>query len=289
MALDGIYGRFLMLVKTYPSPSSTYEEVVCCAGIDAATRSWVRMYPVNFRSLDEYARFKKWQFIEGSWRSPRTDNRPESRRIEQATIRAGDHIPPGRGWEVRRRWLDPIVDRSLESLRDDQKSSRRSLGVIRPKKIKRLIIRPARPWDDGATAAVKQLQLELGASPETRSALEPIPFDFVYEFSCDDERCRGHKMEIFDWEAGAAYRAFRRRYGPKGWEVAFRQKWERDLPASDLHLVLGTHSAHPNTWMIVGVLYPPHPKVNEGHRRSRGDRLREQGAMTLPGFGLEAE
>jgi hypothetical protein len=276
-----------MLVKTYPGPSRTYEEVVCCAGIDAETRRWIRMYPVNFRSLDELARFRKWQFIDATWRLPHNDSRPESRRIEQSSIRAGAVLPAGSGWRERREWLDPIVDRSLEALKEAV--PRRTLGVIRPKRISRLVIRPARGWDRMALENVNQLSFELTGSRTPPTALEVIPFDFVYRFECDDERCAMHEMEIFDWEAGQAYRNFRRRYGKDGWEAPFRAKWEHDLPAADLHLVLGTHSSHPNTWMIVGVLYPPHPKVDEGNRRSRRDRRRQEGSMTLPGFGLEAE
>lgn len=285
----GIAGQFLMLVKTYPAPSRTYEEVVCCAGLDAGTRQWIRMYPVNFRTLGELSAFKKWQFINGTWGFPRRDNRPESRRIEQSTIRAGEILPAGRGWPARRAWLDPIVDRSLESLRDEQRATRRSLGVICPKVVKRLVIRDAEGWDDTARGHAQQLSLDLTGSRRPPSELEIIPFDFLYEFECDDERCPGHRMEIFDWEAGAAYRRFRRLYGASGWRDAFREKWERYLPSRDLHLVLGTHSTHPNTWMIVGVLYPPRMEIDKGNGRTLGNRTGEQGTMTLPGFGLEAQ
>jgi hypothetical protein len=283
----GVRGRFLMLVKTYPSPSRTYEEVVCCAGIDADTRSWIRMYPVNFRSLDELARFKKWQFIEGTWGFPHNDPRPESRRIRQSTIRAGEYLPAGRGWAKRREWLDPLVDQSLEALKHAR--PRRTIGVVRPRRVKRLVIRKAQGWDAKARANAEQLSLDLTGSATPPPALEIIPFDFLYEFECDDDRCQGHRMEIFDWEAGQAYRRFRRLYGRAGWRDAFRQKWEIELPASDLHLVVGTHSRHPSTWMIVGVLYPPHPQIDKRHGRPRRQRLGEEGAMTLPGFGLEAE
>jgi hypothetical protein len=286
----GMEGRFLMLVKTYPAPSKTYEEVVCCAGLDADTRKWIRMYPVNFRTLDQLATFKKWQFIEGTWGFPKRDNRPESRRIDQATIRAGEFMPAGKaGWRERRKWLDPVVDQSLEALREDQPDTRRSLCVIRPRIVKRLIIRDALGWDDLARDNAQQLSLDLTGSRQPPAELEIIPFDFLYEFECHDDRCRGHKMETFDWEAGAAYRRFRREYGDPGWRQAFRDKWERDLPAADLHLVVGTHSAHPKTWMIVGVLYPPNMQVDKGDGRSLRKGHREERSMTLPGFSLEAK
>jgi hypothetical protein len=282
---EGVQGRFLMLVKTYPLPSQSYEETVCCAGIDVATRRWIRMYPVNFRSLAEYARFRKWQFIDAAWGPPRNDPRPESRRVWQETIEAGAVIPAAR-WAERRTWLDPLLDQSLEVLHDLQRSERRSLGVIKPRRIRRLVIRKAEGWDEVARRNMAQLSFDLTGSRSLRGDLEIIPYDFVYEFDCEDARCKGHAMEIFDWEAGQAYRRFRREYGAAGWEAKFREKWEDELPARDLHLVLGTHHRH-GTWMIVGVLYPPHPKVSEGKGRSRGQLVGQEGAMTLPWLELE--
>jgi hypothetical protein len=155
------------------------------------------MYPVNFRSLEQYARFLKWQFIDARWGPPRKDSRPESRRVFQATIRAGDLLKPGRGWAARRAWLDPIVDRSLHTLDDQRVSIGRSLGVIRPEAIQSLVIRPAKPWSEAAKQGLEQLTLSLTGSRSPRRELEPVPFDFVYRFRCNDERCTGHEMEIF--------------------------------------------------------------------------------------------
>jgi hypothetical protein len=41
----GQKGRFLVIVKTYPSPSTKYGETVCCAGIDAQNGAWIRKFP----------------------------------------------------------------------------------------------------------------------------------------------------------------------------------------------------------------------------------------------------
>jgi hypothetical protein len=45
--------RILPVVKTYPNPSTKYGETVCVAGVDLATREWVRVYPVTFRQLPD--------------------------------------------------------------------------------------------------------------------------------------------------------------------------------------------------------------------------------------------
>lgn len=281
--------RFLMLVKTYPSPSTKYGETVCCAGIDAETRDWIRMYPVNFRSLSEYAKFKKWQFIEAAWGPSPSDARPESRRIHQDTIHAGEFLEAGAGWSERMRWLEPLVDASLESLKTEQRRTEKSLGAIRPKRIKRLIIRPAEGWDASARDELQQLSLLWAETPTPRGDLEQLPYDFLYEFECDDPACPGnHQMEIFDWELGQAFRNFRSTYGEAGWREKLRQRYEEDLPSRDLILLLGTHHRW-KSWLIVGVVYPPKAKVGERQRRRAGHGFGQDQTMTLPGFELEAE
>jgi len=280
----GKASRFLMLVKTYPIPSRKYEETVCCAGIDAETRSWIRMYPVNFGSLDEYARFAKWQFIDATWSPSPSDARPESRKVHQDSIRAGERLPAGSGWEARRAWLDPIVDPSLEWLLDANLSSKQSLGAIRPARIERFIIRAASAATAEQVGRVEQLRMEWTGSTEPKGELELLPFDFLYRFTCRDDRCKGHEMQIFDWELGQAYRNFRRtyqaRHGPNGWEAKLRQKYESELPSRDLHLLLGTHHRW-GSWLIVGVVAPPYPQVRRGNRADRSQTTGEDGAVTL--------
>lgn len=280
----GKTSRFLMLVKTYPIPSQKYEETVCCAGIDAATRKWIRMYPVNFRSLDEYSRFAKWQFIDATWSPSSSDARPESRRVHQDSIRAGEKLPAGSGWGIRRSWLDPLVDQSLESLLDASSLTKQSLGAIRPAKIDRFIIRPAADATAEQVEKVEQLRLEWTGSTAPRSDLELLPFEFLYRFTCRDDRCGGHEMQIFDWELGQAYRNFKHTYplskGPDGWEAKLREKYETELPSRDLHLLVGTHHRW-RTWLIIGVVAPPYPKMSRSNRANRGEVPGQDGTVTL--------
>ncbi len=277
---------FLMLVKTYPIPSKKYGETVCCAGLDAATGRWVRIYPVHFRSLEDYRQFAKWQFIEAEWTPTRDDSRAESVRVQQETIVAGRKIDAGKGWTERRQWLDPIVDESLESLKAAGAS--RSLGVIRPATIDGFEIERAADWDKASKEDLKQLSLEWTDSPTPPTDLEIIPYNFYYRFHCRGDDCPGHRMEILDWEIGQAYRNFRRQYGEGGWKAALSRKYGEDLPSRDIHLIFGTHHRWQN-WMIIGVLHPPHVKVVERQRGARRHREREGETMALPLVGLEAK
>jgi hypothetical protein len=87
--------------------------------------------------------------------------------------------------------------------------------------------------------------------------LEKIPFEFRYEYRCGDMECRGHTMLCTDWEMAQAYRNWRREYGDR-WETKFRHRFEIEMVNKlDTHFFVGTIHQHPNSWIIVGLLYPP--------------------------------
>jgi len=55
--------RVLITVKTYPTLSSKYGELVCTAGIRASDGGWIRIYPIPFRRLKERLHDKKYQWV----------------------------------------------------------------------------------------------------------------------------------------------------------------------------------------------------------------------------------
>src|SRR5258708_24320388 len=71
--------RLLVTVKAYPSVSTKYNELVCCAGI-TEDRQWVRLYPVPYRDLPNHTQFQKYDIVEVTCdrREAHKDNRPES-------------------------------------------------------------------------------------------------------------------------------------------------------------------------------------------------------------------
>lgn len=280
--------RILVVVKTYPNPSQTHVETVCCAGVDLDTGRWVRMYPITFRRLADN-RFKKYQVIECLATTPRNDARPESLRVDQDSIKlVGDVIPSSDRWS-RRMGLLPAPSRSLEEIRAANVADGVSIGMLRPKAIRRLVKEPADPWTEKERAALRQERLGLG-DQEIRELgeLEQIPWRFSYEFDCDVFECGGHKLQIFDWELGQSYRRWSRS-NPSRWEEMIRQKYERDLPARDLHLVVGTLAAHPKTFVIIGLVYPPRSQVDGAHVQQTLDLMGQQRPMAGKRVGLKAE
>lgn len=279
--------RILVVAKTYPNPSQKYGETVCCAGVDLDSGGWVRMYPITFRRLA--AKFHKYQVISCRATRPRNDVRPESWRVEQDTIElVGVPITTRDRWQ-RRLALLPPPSLSLEEIKAANEAEGVSIGMFCPKRIERLVIEKAKPWSEKQLAALRQGRLAFGEddSAELRE-LEQIPWTFSYRFTCDDERCTGHTLQIIDWEIGEAYRRWSRAY-PKDWEARMRAKFERELPAKDLHLVVGTMAAHPKSFIIIGLVYPPRPKMDGVHVQQTLDLVGQQRTVTGGRVGLEAE
>src|SRR5690554_8235687 len=95
--------RILISVKTYPTLSATYDELVCTAGFKE-DGSWIRIYPVPYRKLEYTDRYKKWQWIEIDIVRNTKDFRKESYRpadLEKEII-VGDSIPTIKNWKLRK-------------------------------------------------------------------------------------------------------------------------------------------------------------------------------------------
>lgn len=69
--------RVLITVKTYPTLSRKYGETVCTAGV-REDGSWVRIYPVPFRRLDETGQYRKFDWVECRLIRNQKDPRPET-------------------------------------------------------------------------------------------------------------------------------------------------------------------------------------------------------------------
>ena len=71
--------KVLITVKTYPSLSGKYDELVCTAGF-REDGTWVRIYPIQFREKSYEEQYKKYDWIEIDLVKNRKDFRPESYR-----------------------------------------------------------------------------------------------------------------------------------------------------------------------------------------------------------------
>lgn len=256
--------RVMVTVKAYPTLSKQYDETVCVAGVRIDTRvpHHVRLFPVPFRDLERAKQFKKYDVIEVDVTSHGRDSRPESRRPALDTLQVVGHEPSDGGWKSRARWIRPLVADSLCQIRRDQAKHGTSLGVFRPAEIKDFRLVEAEGWSPWQEMMASQMNI---FDPE-RKRLEEVPYRFIYRFRCADDACREHKIGLLDWEAGAAYLNWRRRYPPGVLEEKIREKWWGDIagPGKDLHFFVGNMHKRPAQFMLLGAFYPPHGVMGQG-------------------------
>ena len=85
--------RILITVKTYPTLSATYGELVCTAGL-REDGSWIRIYPIPFRRLEDFQKFEKYRIVEADVTRNWKDSRPESHRVDFQSLQLTDEILP---------------------------------------------------------------------------------------------------------------------------------------------------------------------------------------------------
>ncbi len=262
--------RILITVKTYPTLSEKYGELVCTAGI-REDGSWVRLYPVPFRRLGSDDRYQKFQWVETQVVRNPFDTRPESfRLLDPDDITLLDRIGTEDNWRERRRLLirqGKVFD-NMETLIEDSHANRRSLATFKPTTIEKFVIEKGeRSWAQDKLDAIKA-QANQGdllsdeGWKETFKVVKPVPWKFSYGFT--DVTGKLRTLQILDWEIGALYwNCLESSAGDEKLAISkVRQMYFERFRNADLHLFLGTtHKFHqmkaPNPWVIVGVLPVP--------------------------------
>lgn len=261
--------RVLITVKTYPTLSRKYGETVCTAGV-RPDGSWVRIYPVPFRRLDEEQQYKKFDWIECNLARNLSDPRPETfRPRDPRELVAVDHMGTEREWQARRELLlkTAKVYDSLEVLIAEAKANTTSLAVFRPTRITDFIWESEdRDWHPQKLKEMRDLhsQLELFEDNDWRKTFKVIPklpYSFSYKF--EDSAGKRSELQVLDWEVGALYwNCLRNADGDEATAlVKVIQKYKDEFLKKDLHFFLGTtqqfHQFAVNPWVIVGVLPIP--------------------------------
>lgn len=253
--------RVLVTVKTYPTPSSTYSELVCTAGI-VRDEGFIRLFPVQFRDLPYEKWYRKYDWIELTVQPHGgRDKRPDSFRPLQDSIEIVGHVEASDDWRERRRLVCPHTSPSLEELKHQRRENDGpSLGVFRPAEILDFDWRPtAADWSPADHAKLTQRSL----FGQDREPLEKLPYEFRYRFRCDDCRCPGeHRLMVLDWELGALFRNMRSKHDEATTLAKVRDKFLGELcaPDRDTHFYVGTTHYPIEQWLILGVFWPPAEK-----------------------------
>lgn len=259
--------RILITVKTYPTLSEKYKELACTAGF-REDGSWVRLYPVPFRLLDEEQRYKKYQWVEVDVARNSADQRPESFRVINTDgIKLLNEVGTERDWEERRRLIlgKNKVYTNLAEIIKLANANQLSLVIFKPAAITALVVEEADPeWPQDKINAIvdsfRQIKLFEDQDPDDFRIMPKLPYKFSYRYK--DDVGKESTLMIEDWEIGQLYWTCLKRYGKDQAIAMVTKKYFDDfVKTKDLHLFLGTtrqwHGRAKNPFVIVGTFHPP--------------------------------
>ncbi|WP_321514875.1 hypothetical protein [Marinifilum fragile] len=257
--------KVLIAVKTYPSISAKYNELVCTAGFDE-DGNWIRIYPIPFRKLEFNKRYEKYRWIEIDLVKNTSDFRPESFRpkniLDENFIVFHDKVGTKSNWAERKLVVLKNVYNDMTQLILDAKTKNKhtSLAVFKPTLIKDFICEPCkREWSYRQKANLQQQSLFEEKS--NFEVVKKLPYKFSYVF--EDINGRVCKLMNEDWEVGALYwNCLERKGGDEKAACAdVINKYLNDFAKTkDLYFYLGTTKLHhlraPNPFIIIGTFHP---------------------------------
>ncbi|MBT2558219.1 hypothetical protein J7E24_10520 [Hymenobacter sp. ISL-91] len=256
--------KVLITVKTYPTLSSKYDELVCTAGF-LEDGTWIRIYPIPFRKLEYEIQYKKYDWIEIDLEKYSRDFRLESYRPQniEKGFRIIGHLDTRDHWRARKEVVLKNVYTNMSDLILDSKNKEKytSLAVLKPKTILNFKIeKVSREWDTEKLAALKAKDSQLNLFTNSENPFEVVN-KFSYNFTSDDDIER--TMMIEDWEIGALYWNSLKRHEGNEFKACedVKNKYFNDFAKTkDLYLFLGTtreyHLIAPNPFVIIGTFHP---------------------------------
>lgn len=257
--------KVLITVKTYPTLSAKYDELVCTAGF-REDGTWIRIYPLPFRKKPYNEQYKKYDWIEVDLVKNNSDFRPESYRpySHDSEINIIGHIEPAGNWEERKKICLGKIYYNLSELIAEAKDKNTftSLAVFKPTEVLDFTIESVeREWDKDKLAKLNQLNLFETTKEGKFEVVQKLPYKFKFVFK--DNQGTESRMMIEDWESGQLYwNCLARHEGNEAKAVAdVRKKYFDDFAKTkNLHFFLGTtqqyHNVALNPFIIIGTFHP---------------------------------
>lgn len=225
--------KVLISVKTYPSLSEKYDELVCTAGF-LEDGTWIRIFPVPFRKLKYDSQYFKWQWIELDLVKNTSDFRPESFRPGDLDkeIMILDKVDTNHNWAIRKEITLKNVCTNLTELigKAKDKTNKTSLAIVKPKEVFDFVWEKCeKEWPKKKldTVYANRAQGSLFDLEETKvifNVVQKLPYKFSYKFTTEDDIERTIMIE--DWELGALFwNCLKKAYGNE--EIACRQVREK--------------------------------------------------------------
>jgi hypothetical protein len=203
-----------------------------------------RIYPIPFDTVYNN-KFHKKQWISYEIRE-KGDFRKESYKIRPETLQQYTKIT-----DHELRLVCKEKCSTIEELKGQWETERTSLGIVKPD-ITGIVIKE-KQINDKVIARNQQTSLTGSYVPP----IDLLKYDVQYKFTCSDE-CNGHKCLCLDTEAGQLYRnIINKTDEPEEICSKMENALFNRLKKRDLYFMMGTHSFHPKSWMIISLLYPP--------------------------------
>ena len=260
--------KVLIAVKTYPTLSNKYDELVCTAGF-LEDGSWVRVYPIPFRKLEYDKQYSKYDWVEIDLQKNTSDFRSESHKPKsiETSFKIIEHLGTEDSWRRRKEIVLKNVYYNMSELISQAKDPNKftSLAVFKPKEILDFKIEKVeREWDKKKLETLKANARQLNLfknSDNPFEVVQKLPYKFSYKFNSEDKIER--TMMIEDWEIGALYWNSLKRYEgdeAKACEDVKKKYFDDFAKTKDLYLFLGTtrefHQIAPNPFIIIGTFHP---------------------------------
>ena len=265
--------RVYVLVKTYPTISEKYSELVCTAGV-CEDGSWIRIYPMPYRLLAGDMKYSKYTWIDIEVERNISDFRPESYRPNIDTIKV-ETKPKKINWDERRKIIfkekNPVFTNLDELVSRAKSSKKKSLAMFKPTRILGFDIAPDdREWNIDKIAKLHERSKQRSffktmKEVEKEFALvKKLPYKFRYHF--EDDSGKESRLMISDWEIGMLFfNTLNKANGDEKVALSMvRKKYFEEFLTRDIYFFLGTtkefHNIAPNPFIITGVFYPPMPE-----------------------------
>lgn len=256
--------KILITVKTYPTISTKYDELVCTAGFTEDGK-WIRIYPVEFRKKAYKDQYSKYDWVEVDLVKNSSDFRPESFRPKTAEtfFNKLGHVDTKQNWALRKELVLNKVYVDMNKLIDEAKDFEicTSLAVFKPTKVIDFVYEEVeREWSTKKLAALQQLNI-FESTDKGFEVVKKLPYKFSYKFQ--DINGKQRNLMIEDWETGELYWKMFRKY--KNEKIAcekVKEKYYDDFVfTKDLYFYLGTQYQHHarksrNPFVIIGTFTP---------------------------------
>ena len=262
--------EIFILVKTYPTLSKKYFELVCTAGINRKGK-WRRIYPIPFRQLSDIEKYKKYQWIEVDIIRNTSDVRGESYRLVPQTdikvISPVINTDKDKSWQTRKKLIfakTKVYTNLEEIIEKANNENELSLAIFKPTEITNFTYeKDSEEWDEKKLRAIEADRQQLKLFEEYKreiAIVDKLPYKFYYHFK--DDAGKESKLMIEDWEIGQLYWNCLKRKNEKEALTDIVAKYKNNfINNKDIYFFLGTtrqyHGWAKNPFVITGVFYPP--------------------------------